>query len=260
VRQRLALIAALGIALPSCHACRRGMERRETLAQVSTIDALLAGDYDGKRPCHDLLRFGGFGIGTFHGLDGEMIVLDGTFYKVDITGKVHVMPKETKTPFACVTSFEPDVAIPVPAGLDFDGLCKRIDAKAGGKNLFLAVRVEGTFHYVQTRSVPRQTKPYPPLADVVKQQKTFEFRDVRGTIVGFRCPVYVKGVNVPGYHLHFLTDDRRGGGHILGLTVGEAVATVDVTPNFYLMLPTAGAFAQLDLTKDREKELHNVEK
>jgi len=279
MKRLLLTVVVLVLSVPSCaHRCGGRCERRETLAQVSTIDALLAGDYDGKLPCSDLLRYGGFGIGTFHGLDGEMVVLDGTVYQVDVAGKVTAMPRDTRTPFACVTSFEPDVRLlvrPKPemympksggeevvarTGLDFAGLRKLVDEKAGEPNLFLAVRVDGTFKHVKTRSVPAQTKPYPPLVEVTKRQATFEFKDVKGTIVGFRCPAFVKGVNVPGYHLHFLTADRRGGGHVLELTMERGVIGADVTPNFLLMLPRGGAFAELDLTTDREKDLHRAER
>ena len=37
---------------------------RDTVAQVSTIDALLSGAYDGQQSCRDLLTHGDFGIGT----------------------------------------------------------------------------------------------------------------------------------------------------------------------------------------------------
>ena len=87
------------------------------------------------------------------------------------------------------------------------------------KTCFYAVMIQGEFSYVKTRSVPAQEKPYPPLAEVTKNQPTFEFTDVTGTMVGFRCPPYVTGINVPGYHLHFLTDDRTAGGHLLEFTV-----------------------------------------
>ena len=54
--------------------------RQQKLVQVSTIDALLQGVYDGNTSLQTLGKYGDFGIGTFNGLDGEMILLEGHFY------------------------------------------------------------------------------------------------------------------------------------------------------------------------------------
>ena len=42
-----------------------------------------------------------------------------------------------------------------------------------------------------------------------------------GTLVGVRCPSWVGGLNVPGYHWHFLSEDRTVGGHVLDCRVLE---------------------------------------
>jgi hypothetical protein len=49
--------------------------RGHEVFQVSTINALLEGVYDGDTTVEDLLRHGDFGVGTFDALDGEMVVL-----------------------------------------------------------------------------------------------------------------------------------------------------------------------------------------
>ena len=72
------------------------------MTQTSTIDALLAGVYDGEMSCRELLTHGDFGIGIFDHLDGEMVVLNGTVYQVKIDGRVYQPAKELKTPFASV--------------------------------------------------------------------------------------------------------------------------------------------------------------
>ena len=62
---------------------------RETLYQVSTIDALMQGAYEGVQPVSEIRKHGDFGIGTFDALDGEMIVLDGTVYQAKADGKIY---------------------------------------------------------------------------------------------------------------------------------------------------------------------------
>lgn len=128
------------------------------------------------------------------------------------------------------------------------------------KNLFYAIRIEGEFEYVKTRSVPKQSKPYKKLTEVVNTQPTFEMKAVKGTIIGFCCPYYVKGINVPGCHLHFLTADRTHGGHVLDFIIKNASLNIDVTPGFYLSLPTSSEFSKADFQGTSQKDVEKVEK
>jgi len=48
---------------------------------------------------------------------------------------------------------------------------------------------------------------------VTKTRPVFQFEQVRETVLGFLCPQYVNDINIPGYHLHFISDDRTKGGH-----------------------------------------------
>jgi acetolactate decarboxylase len=53
-----------------------------TLFQVSTSGALVQGVYGRAVSSTLLLNYGDFGLGTFHNLDAEMVILDGTIYQV----------------------------------------------------------------------------------------------------------------------------------------------------------------------------------
>ena len=234
--------------------------RHNQLTQVSTIDAILAGTYDGTMTCGDLTRYGDFGIGTFDRLDGEMIILDGTVYQVRADGKVYRPDAFVKTPFAAIVSFESDVTRELPAGTGFASMQKIIDKAASNKNLFSAVRVRGTFNFMKTRSVPAQSKPYPPLVEVTKTQAVFNLKNVAGTIVGFRSPPYVKGINVPGYHLHFISEDMKAGGHILDFELAEGSAGIDLCNRFLLILPEDDRFGAVNLGIDRSEDLEKAER
>lgn len=236
-------------------------EQRDTLAQVSTFDALLAGNYDGVAELGSLRQYGDFGIGTLDALNGELIVLDGKYYDVRADGVAYSVADSITTPFASVTFFDTDLEETLGNGLSFTDFQPWLDEMLPSANLFYAIKIDGTFSYVKTRSVPAQQKPYPALAEVTKNQPTFEFTNVTGTIVGFRCPPYVTGINVPGYHLHFLTADKTAGGHLLDFTVAQGEVAVDNTYEFLMMLPTEGsAFYQEDLSVDRQEEMEQVEK
>jgi acetolactate decarboxylase len=236
-------------------------QTQDVIFQTSTIDALLAGVYDGEVSLGDLLRHGDFGVGTFDHLDGEMVVFDGTVYQVKADGKVYTPDASMHTPFATVCRFRGDQTVSVKPGTDYDGLKKLIDATAPNQNLFYAVKLTGRFKAMKTRAVPGQKKPYPPLKEVTSHQPEFPMRDVSGTIVGFRCPPFVKGVNVPGYHLHFISDDRTKGGHILSFETADVTACkIDEMNQYFLTLPKeAEAFAKTDLSKDRSRDLMAVE-
>lgn len=259
MRQILKTIAITLLLTTAAFAQQAG---RETLVQTSTIDALADGVFDGTMTYAKLCRSGDFGIGTFNGLDGEMIAFDGKVWQIRADGKAYpVDPASTRTPFAAVTFFEPDYTATIPAGTDLKGLSALIDTLTPSSNFFYAIRVDGSFRYMKTRSVPGQTRPYPSLVEVTRQQPTFEFGNARGTIVGFRCPAFAKGVNVVGDHLHFLDTACTGGGHILDFTVRKATLSIDLTPAFTLLLPTDNPdFAGTNLSVDREKEIHEAEK
>ena len=229
--------------------------------QISTIEALLDGSYDGQANFASLAKHGDFGLGTVDKLDGEMVALDGKFYQVTVDGKVHLIPPEMTTPFANLTFFKEALAFDCPAGLDYHGLQKLVSQKLPSPNLFYAIRVDGVFAKMKVRSVPAARKrPYPKLVEVVKHQKVYDYKKINGTLVGFYCPSYVKGVNVPGYHMHFLGAKRQKGGHVLALATPACRVRVAVLHRLELVLPQKGDFLRRNLGQKRERQLEKVEK
>lgn len=251
----LVLIAAL-LAPPPAAAGGR----EDTVFQYSTINALLNGLYDGDMSFSELARHGDFGIGTFNALDGEMLALDGGFFQIRSDGSVHAVPGNAATPFSVVTFFEADTRAALPAGLGLEELLRVLDGLVASANQFQAVRIDGRFSSVKVRSVPAQVPPYPPLAQVVGKQSVFEFQDIEGTLAGFRTPAFVAGLNVPGWHFHFLDRERKRGGHVLALTTGEGKIGIDEMSAFAMVLPRTRDFAATDLTGERKAELYRVEK
>jgi len=95
--------------------------------------------------------------------------------------------------------------------------------------------------------VPRQSQPYPPLAVAVAEQTVFDLSNVEGTLVGFRTPKYLANVNAAGYHFHYVSDDRRTGGHVLDVTAGPVLVELEYLHDFRMQLPANAAFADADL-------------
>jgi len=251
-----ALLSIILLASLPCAQCADD----DVLFQVSTIDALLQGVLDGFFTFEDLKTHGDFGIGTFDSLDGEMIALDGDYYQVKADGVAYPVQSNMTSPFSTVTYFQVDQTVAVQNASNFTELSRQLDEELPSRNAFYAVRIDGTFPYIKTRSVPKQGKPYPHLADAVKNQSVFEFYNATGTMVGIWAPEFSEGLNVPGYHFHFITEDRKAGGHILDLQADEAEAKVDITAGFAMQLPTTGDFYNVDLTQDLQSELETIEK
>lgn len=134
-------------------------ERSNEVFQTSTMAALLDGVYDGEVTIADLLRHGDFGIGTFNGLDGEMLVLDGVCHQLRADGTAKVAAPDQLAPFAVIARFSADHRMDV-SSRDRADVTNLIDRSLESLNLIVALRVTGYFGMVRTRTVTRQHKPY----------------------------------------------------------------------------------------------------
>ena len=253
------VIGALHVELLERGDIRGGERTHHALFQTSTVEALLDGNYDGDVTFAELGARGDFGLGTFDALDGEMIGLDGAFYQVKADGRAYEVDEQARTPFAVVTFFEPARLETLDGPMDYAALRAHLDRNLADSTTVCAVRVDGRFDYVKTRSVPRQRKPYPPLVEVVEHQPTFEFSDVRGSLVGFRFPDYAGGLNVPGYHFHFITEDKSAGGHLLECHISHGELRIDHESDLELELPEGVEEAVSNLSVSQEEALRRVE-
>jgi acetolactate decarboxylase len=230
------------------------------LFQASTIAALLEGAYDGDVTFEELAEHGDLGLGTVNALDGEMIALDGRFYRADVDGVIHEVAPSERTPFAALTWFESSLERELDGPLSYTELLAKLDQVAADPEATCALRIEGDFEYVRARSVPRQFPPYRPLAEVVGEQQVFELREVEGTLVGFRFPDYADGVEVGGYHLHFIDSDRSRGGHVLECRPREATAQFDLAGELHVELPPGIELDDSELDEATAQALERVER
>ncbi|MCD4806219.1 MAG: acetolactate decarboxylase [Methanococcoides sp.] len=235
--------------------------QNDVLYQVSTIDALLEGLYDGEITIKELKEKGDTGLGTFNTLDGEMIVIDGEVYQIRTDGLAYLADDTMLTPFAAVTGFAADEVIVMQEMVNSSEVASMLEQALPSKNIMYAIRIDGNFSSMKVRSVPAQERPYPLLVDVVaNEQAVFEHENVEGSIVGFWLPYYVEGMNVPGYHFHFIDSERTEGGHVLDYTLIDGTVSIDHTTGFELMLPIDDDFLSADLLRDKGEELSVVEK
>ena len=229
------------------------------LFQASTIGALLDGAYVGDVDFARLAEHGDLGLGTLNGLDGEMIAVDGRFYRADVDGTIDEVGKADQTPFAVTVWFEPTVEFELDEPLENDEFLAELDQHLPAGANSCALRVDGEFDLVHARSVPRQEPPYRPLAEVVADQHVFDFRKASGTLVGFRFPDFAEGLEVGGYHLHFISDDRSRGGHVLSCTPAHVRVQIDPSNDLHVELPPGIDLSGSELAESTREALDRAE-
>lgn len=230
-----------------------------TLFQVSTSGALVEGIYDGVVSVATLEEHGDFGLGTFADLNGEMVALDGHFFQARSDGTVVEAPGNALVPFAVVTHFKAEHTAAIESCESFAALEARLDAMRDSANVFFAFRADGVFDFVKTR-IACKTAPDTPLVEAATHQAEFEYKDVEGSLIGFWTPHYARTVNVSGYHLHFLSKDRRVAGHLLDCRAKSLRAQLQHEADFRIAVPETAHFLKADLTRDGTADLEKAER
>ena len=253
------MIRALHVQAMQTRDLHAGHQSR-TLFQASTVSALLDGSYEGDLSFAELAGHGDTGLGTLNGLDGEMIAIDGGFLRADAHGNINEIDPGALTPFAVVSWFEPDLEFRVASVSGFDELVRQMEAVIPSDAPAEAIRIDGVFGGGTARSVPRQEPPYRPLAEVVAEQNVFEIPAGPGTVVGFRFPDYSEGIEIAGYHLHFVDKARRMGGHVLDLSLEEATVRVETSSDLHIELPPGMDLGSPDLASDTHAAIERAER
>ena len=231
--------------------------------QVSTLQALALGYSRAVVNVGELLQEGDTGLGTFEDVNGEMIVMDGNCYRADQNGNVSVVAPETGVPFAAVAKLYGEQQFQLENMPDITAIRTELTRKIEevfGLNSMHIVRIDGEFEKVDARSEAPYRSHHITLKEVLSQtQEAFIFENIRGSLVGVYFPDYMDGINMPGWHLHFLSEDRSKGGHVFDVSLREGEAKVDKITNIYINLPKEAAFDTYSLKQDLQEEIKSVE-
>ena len=231
--------------------------RQGIFTQISLFSVLLAGRYGGVCSIADVKKHGNLAIATMDRLDGEMQMIDGVVYQACADGRV-LLPKDDETiPFGTIAMFTPEQELRLDAIPCFEVFEERMKTECPGLNLPLAVHLKGDFRHVKVRAVARQEKDGIGLAEAARNEAVFEFEDIPGDMVGFRLPDYVQGINAPGWHLHFVDDARRHGGHVVNFSLKQGLMRICHACDFRIMLPEV--LNELDLDRDWTDDLRKAE-
>ncbi|CAJ1228182.1 acetolactate decarboxylase [Lactiplantibacillus xiangfangensis] len=212
------------------------MAATDKIFQHGTLGLLVPGLFDGTITAGELLTHGDTGIGTLDGLNGEVIIINGHAYQAREDGQVREIAADETLPFASVHFEKPDISAPIEATnqADFETQVVR-DYRL--RNVFAAIRIDGTFKTIKTRVAPRQQPPYKTLVQATATQPEFSGEHVQGTIVGYYAPQLFQGATVGGFHLHFLSQDHQLGGHLLGFEIEQAELKIQHFADFQVHLP-----------------------
>jgi acetolactate decarboxylase len=210
-----------------------------TLFHVSTARSQVAGLYDGAATVADVEGRGNFGVGTFAGLEDELVVVDGNAYQVQGDGTVKAAGAGAPVPFAVVTFFEGGAPVEISSISSLEALQAECDKVRRSDDYFHAFRIDGRFGHVGSRAC--------------------EFFDMTGTLVGIWSPQSAASFSVPGYHFYFVSADRSKGGNLrlcdgVGLTLRSQPLL-----DFHLVLPESAFFLQTDLSLESAAEFAVVD-
>ena len=231
--------------------------------QVSTLQALALGYSKAVIKAGELLKEGDTGLGTFEDVNGEMIVMDGHCFRADQDGNVALVPLETGVPFAAVAKHYGEQQFPLMNMPDITSvraeLTRKIEERYGLNSMHI-VRIDGVFEKVDARSEAPYRAHHITLKEILGQnQKAFLFENIRGSLVGVYFPDYMDGINMPGWHLHFLSEDRSKGGHVFDVSIREGTAKVDKITCIEINLPKEPAFDTYSLKQNLQDEIKSVE-
>ena len=245
---RIKLLFMLFIYLSFCNCLlvqekQKSSPKSDKIYQYSVFTALANRIYDGKLRVAEVKEKGDLGLGTFNGLNGEMIVLDGIVYQWLADGSIQLPANSELVPFANVTFFEEDQTFNLPAVSNYSDLKAKIEEKLPSKNRGYSFKVEANFTMLTCGSAPKQTRPYTKtLSDALINRPTFIMENISGTLVGFWYPEYIGKVNIPGFHLHFISNDRKHAGHVMEFEATNLHIQIDYADGFDIELPNTTDF------------------
>jgi acetolactate decarboxylase len=234
---------------------------RNMLYQTGTIRSILKGVYTGDMRFEELAQYGDFGLGTFDKVNGEMVALEGKFYRIDSRGTAHVVDLHLKTPFSVVTRFVPTISLKLGQLDDLLSVQKHLESCLESPNIIYALRLTGRFNQVEARSEHPQSQEGLPLAETIAElQTTFRFQNLQGDLIGFWFPEYMRAINVPGFHFHFLDASRRVGGHVFDVRLDCGVLEIMPIFDFGMHLLHTPLFEHVNLNTSDAGATEKVER
>lgn len=212
--------------------------------------------YDGLITAKELKTKGDIALGSYSALDGEMIMNDGVLYKITEDGGVSEAKDDELIVYANAVFFDPKQSFTVDSTVNHESLRAAINSQLPTRNVFYAFKIHGTFDHIKLGGLAKQERPYSTGLDVlIPNRPVFEGDNVSGTVIGFFCPEFIGNINVAGYHFHFISDDKKLGGHVMELKASKLKVDIDPIYKYWFELPKTDDF--LNGKFDKEFQYNN---
>lgn len=231
--------------------------------QVSTLQALALGYTKSVITAQELLQNGDIGLGTFEAVDGEMIILDGVCYQAKQDGGVVRSEDSAGVPFAVAGSVNDGKRVKMEDMKDIEAikseLTLMIDLDFSLNSIHIA-RIDGFFDTIHARAGAPYRSQHVSLKNILsKTQKDFCFEKLYGTLVCVYFPDYMDGINAAGWHLHFISEDRKLGGHVFKAALSSGECVLQKIDKIEIQLPNDAAFDTYSLKSASNDEIKEVE-
>lgn len=227
----------------------------------SSINALIKGDFNPNFTCEQILKEGNFGLGTFEGLEGELIVVHGKAYQLINNTNVVLCESNTKVAFAFVCNHDYKGFGYKMNNINKDNLENKLLDIFKTKNLVQAIYAKAKVKTLHSRTVVKQEKPYKPMVEIIDSQSELTIENKEIELVGYYTPSLFAKVGVEGFHWHYISEDKTYGGHVFDMGLENISLIIKPIHDLNYHSPTTQEFLNLDLNETNYNDsIQKVEK
>ncbi|WP_457126925.1 acetolactate decarboxylase [Mucilaginibacter sp. HD30] len=230
------------------------------LFQYGIASAFIGGVYQGSLPVKEIKAMGDFGLGAPDLLDGELTILNGIVYQTRANGETTTPKEDFTTSFAFTTFFKADTVFYLSTSSDKAAVSEKISRFLQHKNSVYALKITGEFKDMKTRAFPAvDAVTSAPLITFMDKQRIFNYKNCSGFLVGYYFPEYLNGLNIAGYHFHYLSQDKTKGGHVLDFLSSSLKIEIAEIKAVAIKIPSDNSFQNFDFPKNKNESLEKVE-
>lgn len=227
--------------------------------QFSSIGALMSGYFKPGQDIYPTCSCSSIGLGCSELVNAEVTVLNGAVYTATAEQKIQLEKAPFCVPFYQISDFN-DYAEHEVSDINQDNLADIVKQHIVLNNNFVAVRIKAKFDAVKLRR-PYASDQVRDVKEISGNQQVSEYKDVSGCLLGFWTPEIFGRLSVPGFHLHFLSDDTSISGHVLSYAASVATLQLEEKYSIEITNPRNSEFAHLDINLESlDQMIEQVEK
>lgn len=213
--------------------------------QFSTIGALMSGYFLPDEDIYKVCSCSSIGLGCSANLNAEMTIFNGTPYTATAEQSTETPKAPLDVPFYQVTDFNNFHEYNIGEA-SFKTLEQFVRTVMPLNNNFIALRIEAIFHTLKLRR-PYSSNSERSIQEVSGNQEVLTYDEIKGHLIGFWTPEMFGRISVPGFHLHFLSDDKSTSGHVLDYHFSSAILQIEEKNVIEITHPTTEKFKDLNI-------------